>query len=157
MRVKEKSVVAVSAGAVGIGASLGFFPGFLATVLSQELLVSKGKVGLIVGIYFGSTGLGSILAGKITERIGPRTSIVMDMVIVAICSFLIAAIGTYSIWVISSVLAGAAYGLSNTGTNVVIGKVIGAEKRTLAMSVNCLLYTSPSPRDRQKSRMPSSA
>ena len=135
MRVKEKSVVAVSAGAVGIGAALGFFPGFLATVLSQELLVSKGKVGLIVGIYFGSTGLGSILAGKITERIGPRTSIVMDMVIVAICSFLIAAIGTYSIWVISSVLAGAAYGLSNTGTNVVIGKVIGAEKRTLAMSV----------------------
>ena len=26
-----------------------------------------------------------------------------------------------------------------------------------AMSVICLLYTSPSPRDRQKSRMPSSA
>ena len=135
MRAREKSVVAVSAGAVGIGASLGFFPGFLATVLSQELLVSKGKVGLIVGIYFGATGLGSILAGKITERIGPRTSIVIDMAIVATCSFLIAAIGTYSIWVISSVLAGAAYGLSNTGTNVVIGKVIEAEKRTLAMSV----------------------
>ena len=26
-----------------------------------------------------------------------------------------------------------------------------------AHSINCLLYTSPSPRDRQKSRMPSSA
>ena len=26
-----------------------------------------------------------------------------------------------------------------------------------AMSISCLLYTSPSPRDRQKSRMPSSA
>tara|TARA_Y100001970_G_scaffold41606_2_gene51572 strand:+ start:7086 stop:8267 length:1182 start_codon:yes stop_codon:yes gene_type:complete len=135
MRAREKSVIAVSAGAVGIGASLGFFPGFLATVLSEELLVSKGKVGLIVGIYFGATGLGSILAGKITEQIGPRISIVIDMAIVASCSFLIAAIGTYSVWVISSVLAGAAYGLSNTGTNVVIGKVIGAEKRTLAMSV----------------------
>ena len=135
MRAREKSVIAVSGGAVGIGASLGFFPGFLATVLSEELLVSKGKVGLIVGIYFGATGLGSILAGKITEQIGPRISIVIDMAIVASCSFLIAAIGTYSVWVISSVLAGAAYGLSNTGTNVVIGKVIGAEKRTLAMSV----------------------
>ena len=135
MRAREKSVIAVSAGAVGIGASLGFFPGFLATVLSEELLVSKGKVGLIVGIYFGATGLGSILAGKITEQIGPRISIVIDMAIVASCSFLIAAIGTYSVWVISSVLAGAAYGLSNTGTNVAIGKVIGAEKRTLAMSV----------------------
>ena len=135
MRAREKSVIAVSAGAVGIGASLGFFPGFLATVLSEELLVSKGKVGLIVGIYFGATGLGSILAGKITEQIGPRISIVIDMAIVASCSFLIAAIGTYSVWVISSVLAGAAYGLSNTGTNVVIGKIIGAEKRSLAMSV----------------------
>ena len=28
---------------------------------------------------------------------------------------------------------------------------------TLALAINCLLYTSPSPRDRQKSRMPSSA
>ena len=27
----------------------------------------------------------------------------------------------------------------------------------LALGYNCLLYTSPSPRDRQKSRMPSSA
>ena len=26
-----------------------------------------------------------------------------------------------------------------------------------ALRINCLLYTSPSPRDRQKSRMPSSA
>ena len=30
-------------------------------------------------------------------------------------------------------------------------------KRSLERSLNCLLYTSPSPRDRQKSRMPSSA
>ena len=30
-------------------------------------------------------------------------------------------------------------------------------QRMLAMYKNCLLYTSPSPRDRQKSRMPSSA
>ena len=29
--------------------------------------------------------------------------------------------------------------------------------RRRAMSIGCLLYTSPSPRDRQKSRMPSSA
>ena len=31
------------------------------------------------------------------------------------------------------------------------------EEATIDQSVNCLLYTSPSPRDRQKSRMPSSA
>ena len=30
-------------------------------------------------------------------------------------------------------------------------------KTVIELKINCLLYTSPSPRDRQKSRMPSSA
>ena len=33
----------------------------------------------------------------------------------------------------------------------------GSVKDRIALSMICLLYTSPSPRDRQKSRMPSSA
>ena len=33
----------------------------------------------------------------------------------------------------------------------------GVPAETLRQSIDCLLYTSPSPRDRQKSRMPSSA
>ena len=33
----------------------------------------------------------------------------------------------------------------------------GLEKRDYQRATTCLLYTSPSPRDRQKSRMPSSA
>ena len=37
------------------------------------------------------------------------------------------------------------------GAAVVLGDVLDDEGK------NCLLYTSPSPRDRQKSRMPSSA
>ena len=35
--------------------------------------------------------------------------------------------------------------------------VLGAGNGTVAKAAVCLLYTSPSPRDRQKSRMPSSA
>ena len=44
-----------------------------------------------------------------------------------------------------------------------VGSIYGIEKNTLAQKgykhtlLPCLLYTSPSPRDRQKSRMPSSA
>ena len=44
--------------------------------------------------------------------------------------------------------------------HLVSGNVVVASdyfKSFLASLVNCLLYTSPSPRDRQKSRMPSSA
>ena len=38
-----------------------------------------------------------------------------------------------------------------TGTLMVVGVAVVGKSR------DCLLYTSPSPRDRQKSRMPSSA
>src|SRR5674476_1271338 len=46
--------------------------------------------------------------------------------------------------------------------NVIGGMIIGIAQQGLsfadaAHSYTCLLYTSPSPRDRQKSRMPSSA
>ena len=36
-------------------------------------------------------------------------------------------------------------------------RVVALSARATAASASCLLYTSPSPRDRQKSRMPSSA
>ena len=43
-----------------------------------------------------------------------------------------------------------------------IGTIIEAEevedsRKMLKLRINCLLYTSPSPRDRTRSRMPSSA
>ena len=37
------------------------------------------------------------------------------------------------------------------------GRTYGEHREALELSDNCLLYTSPSPRARQKSRMPSSA
>ena len=43
--------------------------------------------------------------------------------------------------------------LGPKGRNVVLDKSFGSP----AITKDCLLYTSPSPRDRQKSRMPSSA
>ena len=37
------------------------------------------------------------------------------------------------------------------------GNTLSATQEDVSLAVTCLLYTSPSPRDRQKSRMPSSA
>ena len=41
--------------------------------------------------------------------------------------------------------------------NDVCGKAKTGSGKTLAFGIPCLLYTSPSPRDRTRSRMPSSA
>ena len=48
-----------------------------------------------------------------------------------------------------------AAGDSRRGQSLVVWAI--REGRQCARSIDCLLYTSPSPRDRQKSRMPSSA
>ena len=51
-------------------------------------------------------------------------------------------------------------GITGSGKTFTMANVIAASNRpSLIMAHNktCLLYTSPSPRDRQKSRMPSSA
>tara|TARA_B100000686_G_scaffold218170_1_gene225303 strand:+ start:3277 stop:4383 length:1107 start_codon:yes stop_codon:yes gene_type:complete len=118
-----------------MGASLGFIPGFLATILSEDLDISRGKIGLIVGIYFGSTGIGSIPAGQLTDRFGARKVVVLNMFVVAVSSLFIAILSSYTVWIISSVLAGMGYALSNTGTNVAIGHAVPLERRAVAMSV----------------------
>ena len=46
---------------------------------------------------------------------------------------------------------------SATSHTLTISVSDGTNANTVTRDVTCLLYTSPSPRDRQKSRMPSSA
>ena len=47
--------------------------------------------------------------------------------------------------------------VSEDGWNKSVGTIAWSSGETTGLNVPCLLYTSPSPRDRQKSRMPSSA
>lgn len=128
-------IVAVSALCMGLGASLGFVPGFLATTLRDDLDISRGQVGLLVSLYFGCTGIGSIMGGRATDRFGARAVIAADMVIVAIAAFTTAAVGSYWSLVLAAVFAGSAYSLVNAGTNVAIGRAIDPTRRTLAMSL----------------------
>ena len=46
---------------------------------------------------------------------------------------------------------------ANEEKRMIVGLDIGTSKVVAVVGEVCLLYTSPSPRDRQKSRMPSSA
>lgn len=118
-----------------MGASLGFIPGFLATALRDDLGISRGEVGLVVSLYFGCTGLGSILGGRLTDRFGARFVIVLDMLLVVGIGVLVASVGRYWAWLVAAVVAGAAYALANAGTSVAIAHSSPARRRTLAMSM----------------------
>ena len=58
---------------------------------------------------------------------------------------------------ITSVMVAEVAGVSQAAVSRVFTPGASVSKKTAEKVRSCLLYTSPSPRDRQKSRMPSSA
>ena len=128
-------MIGISAACLGLGAALGFIPGFIATTLRDDLGISKGQVGLLVGLYFGCTGVGSVLGGRLTDRFGARRVVVADMMTVAAAAVFSALVGTYWSLLVAAVVGGAGYALVNAGTNVAVAATVLPERRTLAMSV----------------------
>lgn len=133
--VKAGRIVGISSLCVGMGAALGFAPGFVATELGNDLDISRGQVGLVVSLYFGCTGIGSVGGGRMTEKLGARAVVVLDMVLVALAAMLTVIAGTYWSLIVAAVVAGAAYSLVNAGTNVAIGRAVDPTRRTTAMSI----------------------
>ena len=130
-----RSTVAACTLAVGLAAALGFVPGYVATSLRADLGLSRAEVGLIVSLYFGSTGVMSILGGSVTDRVGARRVIVGDMVVVAACASLAAWWGDLVGLLLTSVIAGAGYAGVNAATNAAIAAVVDPARRTVALSV----------------------
>lgn len=120
---------------MGVGASIGFLHGYLATPLRDDLGISRGAVGLLVSVYFGSTGLGSVAGGVLTDRLGARLAVAADLVVVALAALLLVVWPSYPALVLASVAAGAAYSLANAGTNVAIGAAVPAARRGVALTV----------------------
>lgn len=129
------ATVAVTSLCVGLGATIGFLPGFLATALIDDLGISRGQVGLIVSVYFGCTGVGSIMGGRVTELLGARLVVVLDMAIVAGAGTFAVVVGTYWALLLSAVVAGSGYALVNAGTNLAIARATPDHRRTMAMSI----------------------
>ena len=135
LKADESRIVAVCTACIGLGALLGFLPGYLATTIGNDLQISRGEVGLLVSVYFGCTGIGSKLAGRATEKFGARNVVMADMAAVAFAAFLSALFGSYLALLIATIVGGFGYALSNAGTNVAIGNNVSSERLTLAMSI----------------------
>ncbi len=132
---KPRSTTAVCTAAIGVGAALGFVPGYVSVALQDDLGLTNAQVGLLVSLYFGSTGLASITGGRLAARFGARTVVSADMILVAVCAAAGALIGRYGILLVSAVVAGAGYAWANAGTNDALARRVRPERRTLALSV----------------------
>ena len=127
-------MVAASMLVLGLGSSLGFFPGYFASALRDDLGVSRAQVGLLVSVHFGCTGLGSIIGARITERIGTRNAVVVDQLIVAVAAWTAALLDSYAALLGAAVFAGFGYSLANAATNEAVAAAVPENRRTLALS-----------------------
>ena len=123
-------LVVLTAGSLIVALALGARStmGIFLDPVSDGLGLGTGSFALMVAVQNLIWGIGQPIAGALADRFGTRRVLIIGAVI-------------YSVGIL--VLANAT---GPTGLHLGGGLLMG-----------CLLYTSPSPRDRQKSRMPSSA
>ncbi len=117
------AAVAVAAAAMGAGTAPPFLLGYLGPELRIDLALSRTQLGLLIGVFYGSCGLGSLLAARIAEPLGARRCIVLDQLVVAGCLLAIVVRASFPVFVVTAVLAGAGYALVNAGTTMAVSAV----------------------------------
>lgn len=128
-------VVAMCTLATGVGSSIGFITGLLSPVLRDDLGISRAGVGLLVGLYFGSTGVGSRQAGVLVDRFGARLAVTSDLIIVVVSASMAALSNSYPALLAASIAAGFGYALTITGTNVAVAAVTSESHRARALTI----------------------
>ena len=120
---------------VSLGGFLfGFDAGIISGVMSYagpQFDLNDAQTGWVVSSPSFAAMIAMLVAGRLSDRIGRKK------ILLAVAFF-------YALSAITS-----AYAISYE--TLYLSRMVGG------LAFGCLLYTSPSPRDRQKSRMPSSA
>ncbi|SHK53244.1 Predicted arabinose efflux permease, MFS family [Pseudonocardia thermophila] len=129
-----RAVVAVSTLATGLGAFLGFVPGFLAPVLQADLDLSRTELGVLIGVFYGSTGVSAPLAGRLTDRMGARRAVTLDLVLIAAALVTAAVWPVYPVLLVGALAAGFGYALTNAGTNLAVAVAVPAHRHGISLA-----------------------
>ena len=76
------AVLAVATAAMGLGCTPAFLVGYLGPDVRDSLQLSGAQLGLLVGLFYGATGITSLAAARLVDPLGARVSIVADQVLV---------------------------------------------------------------------------
>src|SRR3954451_20891640 len=117
---RRATVVAVSAVARGLGTPPPFLLGYLGPQIRADLDLSRGQLGLLIGLFYGLTGLGSLGTARVAERWGARRSLVVDLTVVVACLAGTALSGSAVLLAITAGLTGAGDSLTNAGTSMAV-------------------------------------
>jgi predicted MFS family arabinose efflux permease len=120
---------------MGLGAAPTYLVGLLGPELRESLHLSGAQLGLLVGLFYGATGLTSLLTSRLIDPLGARRCIVTDQFVVAGALVLAVVWNSFLALALASALAGAAYALANAGTSVAVTTVSRPEKAGAAVAL----------------------
>lgn len=135
MRRSPAAVVAVSAVTTAFGSYPGFLFGFLGPALQADLDLTRFEVGLLVGVCFGATGLGSTVGGHLAERLGARWAVTLDQLVVAAALLVAALVPDYRVLLTAAAVSGFGYALTNAGTNMAVATTLPPHRHGVALAV----------------------
>lgn len=114
------AVVAVSTAAMGLGSTPPFLLGYLGPEIRADLDLSRGQLGLLIGLFYGLTGAASLVTARIAEPLGPRRCVVIDLTLLTACLVGAVVSGSALLLAATAAVAGAGYSLTNAGTSMAV-------------------------------------
>ncbi|SEO53606.1 MFS transporter [Trujillonella endophytica] len=129
------AVLVVCTAAMGLGCTPAFLVGYLGPDVRSSLDLSGAQLGLLVGLFYGATGVTSMVASRFVDPLGPRLSIVGDQALVAVALVAAALWPGFGTLAAASALAGAGYAFANAGTSIAVTSVSRPAEAGTAVAV----------------------
>lgn len=112
------------------GLAWGLFP-----VLFAAAGLSVSRIGVLVALYPAVWGLGQLVTGAVSDRVGRKPLIVTGMLIQALALAAVAAADTFTLWALAAVLLGAGTALVYPTLLAAVGDVAHPAWRARAVGV----------------------
>ena len=117
----------------------GTFPGFAFGVLGPDLVaefgLTRAGLGMLTTAHFAIGGLGSTLAGRATDRLGARRTMLVAFALVAAAQVAMALSGAFGWLLVAAAAAGVSLAAGNPATNKAVSQHLAPGRRGLTMGV----------------------
>ncbi|WP_081865895.1 CynX/NimT family MFS transporter [Blastococcus sp. URHD0036] len=128
------AVLVVCTAAMGLGCAPTFLVGYLGPDVRASLDLSGAQLGLLVGLFYGATGVTSMVVSRLVDPWGARVCIVGDQLLVALVLTAAALRPGFGTLAVASALAGAGYAFANAGTSLAVTSVSLPEQAGAAVA-----------------------
>ncbi|SDC71773.1 Nitrate/nitrite transporter NarK [Geodermatophilus telluris] len=129
------AVLAVSTLAMGLGAAPMPIVGYLGAALRADLGLTGAQLGLVVGLFYGATGVTSLLGSRLVDRLGARWWVAGDQALTAAGLAGAALVGSFPALLVASLVTGCGYAFVNAGTSVAVTSASRPDQAAAAVAV----------------------